>query len=149
MERKDKFVAILSAVLSGAAGYYFALDYEKIAESGITLASIVLAVYMAAIVGLINTELAKKMQVALAGKNKDMTQLGMLTKYFWKASLVAIGTIVVSSIIIIVPMSAAPTCIENALRGILSIGGLILYTENLVFLWMIIRFMLNRQIWNR
>lgn len=149
MERKDKVVAILSATLSGAAGYFFSLDYGKLAESGITLASIVLAVYMAAIVGLINTELAKKMQSSLAGKNKDMTQLGMLTNYFRKASLIAITTVVVSSLVIIIPSSGNPTCIEQGFMSFLSISGLIVFTENIVFLWMIIRFMLNRQIWNR
>ena len=62
MEKRDRILSIVVGLITACCGYIFDLDYLNIAESGLTLSSIVLAVYVAAIIGLINSELAKKMQ---------------------------------------------------------------------------------------
>lgn len=150
MEKKDSVVVSAVAVICVLCGVIFSLDYSSIAESGLTLSSIVLAVYIAAIIGLINSDLAKKMQKTVAGSQKDRTQLGVLTLYFKLASFCAIATIVISSIILLAE-KPAPSAAEllHYLWSALSVLGIIAYAENLVFLAMIMRFMLNRQIWDK
>ena len=148
MEKRDRILALAVGVIVGVCGYRFNLDYSRIANHGLTLCSIVLAVYIAAIVGLINSDLAKKMKKTVATKQSDKTQLGVLTTYFKHASACSVGTIIVSSVILLVDTSAVLGQIALYAWSVLSLLGLVLYAENLVFLTMILRFMLNRQIWN-
>ena len=149
MEKRDRTIAFLFGVAVACCAVIFKLDYLRIAESGLTLSSIVLAVYIAAIIGLINSDLAKKMHKTPDAKQKDRTQLGVLTRYFKLASLCSIATIVISSIMLLIPPAILTfpivvSCVWPAVSTI----GIVVYAENLVFLAMIIRFMLNRQIWN-
>lgn len=149
MEKRDKIFVWLIGITVAIGGFYFQLDYSKIAESGLTLSSIVLAVYIAAIIGLINSKLAKKMQGTVSTSHNDKTQLGVLTTYFKLATFYSVATIIISSIILLNPF---PELIISTfvcyVREALSICGLIVYAENLAFLVIIIRFMLNRQIWD-
>ena len=149
MEKRDRTIAFLFGVAVACCAVIFKLDYLRIAESGLTLSSIVLAVYIAAIIGLINSDLAKKMQKTPDAKQKDRTQLGVLTRYFKLASLCSIATIVISSIMLLIPpaMLTFPVVVSYVWPAVSTIG-IVVYAENLAFLAMIIRFMLNRQIWN-
>lgn len=148
MEKQDKLLVLAVGAMAGYCGYRFGLDYSKIAESGLTLCSIVLAVYISAIVGLINSDLAKKMQKTVSEKQKDRTQLGVLTQYFKLASACSIGTIIVSSVILLIEIGPNPSQLILCIWSAVSVLGLVLYVENLVFFIIILRFMLNRQIWN-
>ena len=148
MEKRDNLLVLIVGGIVGFCGYKFDLDYSKIAESGLALCSIVLAVYIAAIVGLINSDLAKKMQKTVSASQKDRTQLGVLTQYFKFASACSIGTIIVSSLILLLEVDVDSSQLVLCAQSVLSVLGLVLYVENLVFLTMILRFMLNRQIWN-
>lgn len=149
MEKKHRILLAVIALVTAGCGYLLGLDYSKIAESGLTLSSIVLAVYIAAIIGLINTPLAKKMQKAIATPQKDKTQLGVLTLYFKWAAFFSVGTILISSLILLLS-KPTPATIQVLVWGwrALSILGLVFYVENIVFLVIIMRFMLNRQIWD-
>lgn len=149
MEKRDRILTFAVGAIVAYCGYKFGLDYSEIAESGLTLFSIVLAVYIAAIIGLINTDLAKKMQKTVAAPRKDRTQLGVLTLYFKIASFCSVCTILISSLILLIPEPAPATAQAlSCAWSALSILGLVFYVENLVFLAIIMRFMLNRQIWN-
>lgn len=148
MEKRDRILLVAIGVAVGFCGYRFKLDYSRIADHGLTLCSIVLAVYIAAIVGLINSDLAKKMKKTVASKQTDKTKLGVLTKYFKHASSCSIGTIIISSMVLLVEESATLSQPALCAWSALSLLGLVLYIENLVFLTIILRFMLNRQIWN-
>lgn len=148
MEKWDRVFAFIVGVLVTGCGIYFKWDYSQIADSGLTLSSIVLAVYVAAIVGLINSDLTKKMQKTVALPQKDRTQLGVLTLYFKIAVACSVGTILVSSLILLIPAPKSTELLFSYGWSALSICGLVLYAENLTFLVIIIRFMLNRQIWN-
>lgn len=97
MERKDSILTVVIGIVAAVGGYVFSLDYLKIAESGLTLSSIVLAVYIAAIVGLINSELAKRMKRTVATPRHDKSQLGVLVSYFKIAIFFSVGTILVSA----------------------------------------------------
>ncbi|MDD4510004.1 MAG: hypothetical protein PHY23_03720 [Oscillospiraceae bacterium] len=148
MEKRDRNLVLVLGLFAVACGIFFDLDYSRIAESGLTLSSIVLAVYIAAIIGLINSDLSKKMQKAVACSQRDRTQLGVLTTYFKLAVFCSVGTIFISSIILLVVVPENPCAFFLYAWRTLSVLGLLFYVENVTFLVMIIRFMLNRQIWN-
>ena len=59
MRKVDKIAAVVLAVFAALISWFTRLSYKTIASEGLTLSSIVLAVYVAAILGLINTNLAK------------------------------------------------------------------------------------------
>ena len=151
MEKKDKFKLIGIIALTILVNYFFDLDFAVLAESGLTMSSIVLAVYIAAIVGLINTELAKKMSTTVA-QSGDKTQLGVLVKYFKYATTCAIITLILSSVIVFMSQKECNYLVKVVcdvdIYKIVSCVGLIAYVGNIFFLITVIKFMLNRQIWN-
>ena len=151
MRKIDKLLCIIIAVVVGVATFFLKVDYSKIAAEGLTLSSIVLAVYVAAIIGLINTDLAKKMATTLSAPKSEYTQLGQLTAYFKHASAYAIATIIISSLILLVPEQQpdTPNPVIDILNQVLSVSGMMVYALNLLFLGLILRFMLHRQIWNK
>lgn len=148
MEKYDRFFAWLVGVTTAILAVKFNLDYGRIVAHGLTLSSIVLAVYVAAIIGLINSDLAKKMQKTAAQNKTDKSQLGVLTTYFKMAAFFSILTIIVSSLLLLIPQPDFTEALQYQCWKFLSVVGLVSYTENLLFLIITIRFMLNRQIWN-
>ena len=148
MRKVDKVWCVLLTVLVSIVGYFLKIDYSKIASEGLTLASIVLAVYVSAMIGLINTDLAKKMANTLSAPKSEYTQLGQLTVYFKHASAYAVATIVISSIFLLVPELEVGSAVFDVCLRVLSVFGLVVYALNLMFMGLILRFMLNRQIWN-
>ena len=148
MRKIDKVWCVLLTVVVSIVGYFLEIDYSKIASEGLTLSSIVLAVYVSAMIGLINTDLAKKMANTLAAPKSEFTQLGQLTIYFKRASGYAVATIVISSIFLLIPKMEASIAVFDVCLRVLSVLGLVVYALNLMFMGLILRFMLNRQIWN-
>ena len=147
MRKSDKTAAVILATLTIVISWLTHLDYNIIASEGLTLSSIVLAVYVAAILGLINTNLAKKMAATQAHAKSEFTQLGQLVIYFKYASAYTIATIVISSITLLLPAEATKRIFQIIIQCLSSIGFTV-YALNLFFLAVILRFMLNRQLWN-
>ena len=147
MRKSDKTAAVILATLTIVISWLTHIDYNIIASKGLTLSSIVLAVYVAAILGLINTNLAKKMAATQAHAKSEFTQLGQLVIYFKYASAYAIATIVISSITLLLPAEATKRIFQIIIHCLSSIGFTV-YALNLFFLAVILRFMLNRQLWN-
>ena len=148
MRKIDKVWCVLLIVVVSVVGYFMDIDYSKIASEGLTLSSIVLAVYVSAMIGLINTDLAKKMAKTLSAPKSEFTQLGQLTVYFKRASAYAVATIVISSIFLLIPEMEESSAVLDACLRLISVLGLVVYALNLMFMGLILRFMLNRQIWN-
>lgn len=94
--------------------------------------------------------LAKKMAATQAHAKSEFTQLGQLVIYFKYASAYAIATIVISSITLLIPADPAEVSkrIFQIIIQCLSSIGFTVYALNLFFLAVILRFMLNRQLWN-
>lgn len=149
MERIDRNIAIIVGVIAVVCSTVFDWDYTAIAQNGLTLSSITLAVYIAAIIGLINSDLSIKLRKTISSSQTDKTQLGILVIYFKIASAFSVLTIILSSLVLIIPKPAEDAKILIVGLHVLSTAGLMLYCENIVFLSIIIRFILNRQIWNK
>lgn len=92
----------------------------------------------------------KKMAATQAHAKSEFTQLGQLVIYFKYASAYAIATIVISSITLLIPADPAEVSkrIFQIIIQCLSSIGFTVYALNLFFLAVILRFMLNRQLWN-
>lgn len=153
MEKQDKIIAVVIAFFVFVFSYYFELDYSLIAESGLTLSSIVLAVYVSVITGLVGSNLAAKLAKSIASKEKSRSQLGVLTGYFRCAIIFAVLTIVLSTFSLLLEYKWEEAITLNYLNiSVLTIFNslcLTVYAENVSFLIFVIRFMLNRQIWDR
>ncbi len=147
MRKGDKTAATILATLTIVVSWSIPLDYNVIASEGLTLSSIVLAVYVAAILGLINTNLARTMATTRTHAKSEFTQLGQLVIYFKYATAYAIATIVISSITLLIPTEANERLFQVIFQCISSIGFAV-YSLNLFFLSIILRFMLNRQLWD-
>lgn len=91
--------------------------------------------------------MAKKMAATQAHAKSEFTQLGQLVIYFKYASAYAIATIVISSITLLLPAEATKRIFQIIIQCLSSIGFTV-YALNLFFLAVILRFMLNRQLWN-
>lgn len=149
MSKKDKWLAFTLGLLVFASSFVLRLDYAEIASEGLTLSSIVLAVYVAAMMGLTGSKLAEKMINAIA-PGGEYTQLWILRSYFKSALVFAVMTIVLSSLTLLVPTIDTSTASDVSIligRGA-SAFSLAVYAVNLFFMAVTLKFMLNRQIWN-
>ena len=149
MSKKDKWFAFILGLLVFAISFVLEFDYVNIASEGLTLSSIVLAVYVAAMMGLIGSKLGEKLAntPALGG---EYTQLWILRAYFKNALFFAVATIVLSSLALLIPTIDPNTTSKVIIliyRGV-SAFSLTVYAVNLFFMVATLKFMLNRQIWN-
>lgn len=87
------------------------------------------------------------MAATQAHAKSEFTQLGQLVIYFKYASAYTIATIVISSITLLLPAEATKRIFQIIIQCLSSIGFTV-YALNLFFLAVILRFMLNRQLWN-
>ena len=145
MEKMHKLLLGFTAVAVASCSYLLQLDYRSLASEGISLSSIVLAVYVAAMMGLIGAKLGQKLATS-PSKNPEYTQLWVLRGYFRDATILAMLTIVASSVILLLP----DVCPEkrSCAYWIFSSVSLAIYAVNLIFMGIIMKFMLNRQIWD-
>ena len=146
MEKKHKALLWGIAALVAVCSYIFQLDYRNIASEGISLTSIVLAVYVAAMMGLIGAKLGEKL-AKMPSKNPEYTQLWVLRRYFSNAVIASVLTIIGSSLILLLPERRECEPMSNAYLLASSLS-LAVYAVNLVYMGFIMKFMLNRQIWD-
>ena len=146
MEKRHK--ALLGCISTAVAilSYTLQLDYGNVASEGMSLSAIVLAVYVAAMMGLIGSKLGDKL-AKLPSNNPEYTQLWVLRRYFCNAIVIAVLTIISSSVILLFPEipENEPMSVTYLVISSLSLA---IYSVNLVFMGFIMKFMLNRQIWD-
>lgn len=80
MYKKHRVMLMLVMLFLGAISYLFSVDYAVIASDGITVVSIILAIYMTSFSSLVSSELAKKMQRKEDSELAGKSQLGVLLK---------------------------------------------------------------------
>lgn len=146
MEKRHKVLLWCIAISVTVCSYIFQLDYRNIASEGMSLTSIVLAVYVAAMMGLIGAKLGEKL-AKMPSKNPEYTQLWVLRKYFGNAVIASVLTIISSSLILLLPERRECEPMSNAYLLVSSLS-LAVYAVNLVYMGFIMKFMLNRQIWD-
>ena len=149
MSKRDKWFAFMLALLVAVITFLFEFDYADIASEGLTLSSIVLAVYVAAMMGLIGSKLGEKLASTPAA-NGEHTQLWVLRAYFKNALIFAVATIILSSLTLLAPEIDSTTASQALILTyhVFSALSLAVYAVSLFFMCVTLKFMLNRQIWN-
>lgn len=106
-----------------------------------------LAVYVSAMMGMIGSRLGETMAKTTA-PDGEHTQLWILRFYFKKALIYAIATIVVSSVVLLMPEldREISSQMKIVFYHMFSAIGLGIYAVNLFFMGITLQFILNRQI---
>lgn len=149
MYKKHKIMLGIIVICCGILSYTFKVEYAIIASDGITVVSIVLAIYMTSFSGLVSSDLAKKMQRKEDKILNGKSQLGVLKGYLNAAVGIGIINIVVSCISLILKDKMIETVNKNTAYYIVSAIGIGTLAANLFLMFLLFRFMVNRQLWDK
>lgn len=126
--------------------YFFRIDYCKIASEGITVVSIVLAIYMTSFSNLLSSELADKMKKTQDKQIWEKSQMGVLRGYL----NIAVGIGIINIILGIITLM-----LENNIDSqyivfyeCISSFGFGTLGANIYMMYLLYKFMVNRQMWN-
>lgn len=149
MYKKHRVMLVLVMLILGVISYWFSVDYADIASDGITVVSIVLAIYMTSFSGLVSSDLAKKMQRKEDSELAGKSQLGVLRSYLNNAVFIGIINIIISCVALI--LASKMELVENkgAVYYIVSACGCATLAGNIYLMFLLFRFMVNRQLWNK
>lgn len=149
MYKKDKIILMIISILCCVISFKLKIDYSIVASDGITIISIVLAIYMTSVSGLISSklvgEMSQKRDKQLVGKS----QLGVLKSYLKNAVKLAIFNMVISGIILIVNNKLESNTQKNLVYYVLSALGVSSLADNIFLMYLIFEFMINRQLLDR
>lgn len=149
MYKKHKVMLALIMVCCGILSYVFKVRYSIIASDGITVISIVLAIYMTSFSGLVSSELAKKMQRKEDKILNGKSQLGVLKSYLNAAVGIGIINIVIACLSMILDDLMGAMVDKNIGYYIVSAVGMGTLAANLFLMFLLFRFMVNRQLWDK
>ena len=149
MYKKHRVMLVLVILLFGAISYLFSVDYADIASDGITVVSIILASYMTSFSGLVSSDLAKKMQRKEDSELAGKSQLGVLRSYLNAAVCIGIINIIISCVATILASKMELVVNKGVVYYILSACGCATLAGNIYLMFLLFRFMVNRQLWNK
>ena len=149
MYKKHRVMLVLVILLFGAISYLFSVDYADIASDGITVVSIILAIYMTSFSGLVSSDLAKKMQRKEDSELAGKSQLGVLRSYLNAAVCIGIINIIISCVATILALKMELVVNKGVVYYILSACGCATLAGNIYLMFLLFRFMVNRQLWNK
>lgn len=149
MYKKHRVMLVIVMLILGVISYLFSVDYADIASDGITVVSIILAIYMTSFSGLVSSDLAKKMQRKEDSELSGKSQLGVLRSYLNSAVFIGIINIIISCVALI--LASKMELVENkgVLYYIVSSCGCATLAGNIYLMFLLFRFMVNRQLWNK
>ena len=139
MYKRHRRSMILCFVITFIVAFVFEWEYHAIAETSVTIASIAIGVYIAAVSSLLGTQYAKDLKDKTDPEYPSKTMLGVLADYFRCASVSCILLIVVSCLFLI-PSNISFFPIFLALSGSISYG---LFAINIMLIWYILLFLIN------
>lgn len=149
MYKKHKVMLGLITICCGIISFMFKVSYSIIASDGITVISIVLAIYMTSFSGLVSSGLAKKMQRKEDKILNGKSQLGVLKSYLNAAVGIGIINIFVGCITMILDDKMSGIVNKNIVYYLISALGMGTLVANLFLMYLLFRFMVNRQLWDR
>ncbi len=113
-------------------------DFFEMASTAITIASIAIGVYIAAVSALLGSKYAEKLQQIADPEIKTKTFLGVLAHYFRYAGTGCMALIIISSIYCIPTEPIMPLAYRFV--SAITYG---LFAINLLFMWLILIFLVN------
>ena len=136
-------VISIAFLVVSAGTFILSLDYRNVASENITIVSITLAVYMASFSTLVSSELLKNMKNKRDALIQTKTEFGVLKVYFKTAITFGIGNIVIGCCFLLVNYGI--DCLIYRLASAAAIGFMV---TNLLMVWLLFSFMLNKQLHN-
>ncbi len=149
MYKRHRVILVLIMLMCGVISFVFDVDYADIASDGITVVSIILAIYMTSFSGLVSSELAQKMQRREDSELTGRSQLGVLRSYLNVAVGVGIFNIIVACIALIIHSKMEAVVNKGTLYYVASACGCGTLGANIYLMFLLFRFMVNRQLWNK
>lgn len=149
MYKKHRVIWTLIMFLFGVISFLFCVDYADIASDGITVVSIILAIYMTSFSSLVSSELAKKMQRKEDSELIGKSQLGVLRSYLNAAVCIGIINIIISCVALILSSKMELVVNKGVAYYIVSACGCATLAGNIYLMFLLFRFMVNRQLWNK
>lgn len=152
MYRRHKIISMLLFVLVFVLCFLFKINYEKLAETAISVVSIALAVYISASSVLLGSDFAKKLKTAKDEKITTKTQLGVLSTYLRFAGGFSIATIIFSvwyiadvDMSFILGLLSKIECsnLIHFMSLALSSFSCGMFAINLLFIWLVLIFLIN------
>lgn len=143
MYRRHKKVLLAVFVGTFIVTYFFNLEFVPIAEIAITVASIAMGVYIAAVSALLGSNYSKSLRQVIDKEYPTKTLLGVLAGYFRIAGTFCILLIAIGC------MYTIPAKVDMSITTIAYIfrcGAAISYSVfsvNILFLWLILQFLIN------
>lgn len=98
MYRRHKFLFLICFIGTLALAFFFNWKFGSVAEAAITVASIAMGVYIAAVSALLGSQYAKELKSKTDKEYPTKTLLGVLANYFRIAGTLCIFLIVISCI---------------------------------------------------
>lgn len=149
MYKKHSVILTLIMLILGVISYFFSVDYADIASDVITIVSIILAIYMISFSGLGSSALAKKMQRKEDSELTGKSQLGVLRGYLNYAVFIGIINIIISYVALILASKMELVDNKGAVYYIISASGCATLSGNIYLMFLLSRFIVNRQLWNK
>lgn len=143
MYKRHKIVLLAVFVGTFIITYLYGLDFAPIAETAITVASIAMGVYIAAVSALLGSNYAKSLRQITDKEYPNKTLLGVLADYFRIAGAFCIFLIVIGYIYTLpAKVDISSTTISYILRSGAAISYSV-FSVNILFLWLILQFLIN------
>lgn len=139
MYKRHKKSTTLCFLLISIIAFVFEWEYSAVAEMAVTIASIAMGVYIAAVSSLLGSQYAKDLKSKTDPEYSNKTLLGVLADYFRYAGISCILLIIVSCLFLI-PSNIHFPPIFLSLGGSISYG---LFVVNIILTWYILIFLIN------
>ena len=143
MYKRHKLFLLEVFVGSFFVAFFLNLDFSPIAEAAITVASIAMGVYIAAVSALLGSDYAKSLKTTTDKEHPTKTLLGVLADYFRIAGLFCV-VLIVDGCLYLIPTVWDTTGYFAA--NIFRCGSAFSYavfSANILFLWLILIFLVN------
>lgn len=146
-----KFIIVIVFIIMMCVSYIFNLNFKLIASDGITIISIILAIYAISLGSLIESSLSEDLSKEVDSRIKTKTKLGVLKTYINNAIALGLITLILSCAIKLLPNSDFCINFKNFIKiNIFNLISSICFSFlslNFVYVWLVIKFILCRQIW--
>lgn len=137
MYTRHKIAVFAVFILTAIFCYFAEILYENLAITAITVVSISVAIYIAAMSALLGSPYADRLKSIRDSKIVGNSQLGVLTTYLRVAGNIGVLTIVISILFQIPAVITVPP----PLRRLVSSFACGTFAVNVLFLWLIFQFL--------
>ena len=143
MYKRHKLLLFAVFVGSFFITFLLGLDFSPMAEAAITVASIAMGVYIAAVSALLGSDYAKNLKTTTDKEYPTKTLLGVLADYFRIAGLFCVALIVAGCLYLIPTVWNATGLFATNIFRCGSAFSYAVFSANILFLWLILVFLVN------